>query len=167
MGLIVPNALRMLGLALLLAAAWPPAPAAAQDTFRNAGDVPAATLLLPYFEVDLDDGQGINTFFSVSNSSASAAVAHIVLWSDLAVPVLTFDVYLTGYDTQAMDLRKVLEGHLPRTADNGRTRTMPSAARGLSPRTSTSRDPPGPASARTRWTWSRSSPAWWRTFARP
>ena len=34
-------------------------------------DVPAATLLLPYFEVDLANGNGITTLFSVNNASAS------------------------------------------------------------------------------------------------
>ena len=52
MGLIVPNALRMLGLVLLLAAAVTPAPASAENPFLDASDTPAATLLLPYFEVE-------------------------------------------------------------------------------------------------------------------
>lgn len=39
--------------------------------------VPAATLLLPYFEVDLTNPNGITTLFSVNNASASAAVAHV------------------------------------------------------------------------------------------
>ena len=38
-------------------------------------DVPAATLLLPYFEVNLGDGRGITTLFSVNNASASAFVS--------------------------------------------------------------------------------------------
>jgi hypothetical protein len=35
------------------------------------------------------------------------------------VPVLGFDVYLTGFDVQSVDMRDVLEGRLPRTADAG------------------------------------------------
>ena len=82
-------------------------------------DVPAATLLLPYFEVDLDDPNGINTLFSINNASASAAVAHVTVWSDLSVPVLDFDVYLTGFDVQTLSMRNVLNGILPLTADDG------------------------------------------------
>jgi len=34
--------------------------------------VPAATLLLPYFEVDLNNPNGLTTLFSVNNASATA-----------------------------------------------------------------------------------------------
>ncbi|MDP9121453.1 MAG: hypothetical protein M3O15_08820 [Acidobacteriota bacterium] len=82
--------------------------------------VPAATLLLPYFEVDLDDPNGLTTLFSINNASATAALTHVVLWSDLAVPVLDFNVYLTGYDIQTINLRDVLVyGALPQTASAG------------------------------------------------
>jgi hypothetical protein len=83
---------------------------------------PAATLLLPYFEVDLANctSGGATTLFSVNNSSANAALAHVVVWSDLSVPVLNFNVYLTGYDVQAVNLCDVLvNGNLPQTASAG------------------------------------------------
>jgi hypothetical protein len=80
-------------------------------------DVPAATLLLPYFEVDLADANGVTTLFSINNASATAVLAHVVLWSDLSVPVLDFNIYLTGYDVQSINLRDILvNGILPRTA---------------------------------------------------
>jgi hypothetical protein len=82
-------------------------------------DVPAATLLLPYFEVDLNNPNGITTLFSVNNASASAAVAHFTLWTDESRPTLDFDVYLTGFDVQTINLRDVFNGNLPRTADAG------------------------------------------------
>jgi hypothetical protein len=83
----------------------------------TADDVPAATLLLPYFEVDLDNQWGIGTVFSINNASATAVLAHVVLWSDLSVPVLDFNVYLTGYDVQTINLWDILvNGVLPRTA---------------------------------------------------
>ncbi len=81
--------------------------------------VPAATLLLPYFEVDLDNMWGIDTVFSVNNASATAVLAHVVVWSDLSVPVLDFNIYLTGYDVQTVNLRDVIHGTLPRTASDG------------------------------------------------
>src|SRR6185369_17133256 len=82
-------------------------------------DVPAATLLLPYFEVNLSDSNGQTTLFSINNASAAAVLAHVVVWSDLSVPVLDWNVYLTGYDVQSINLRDVLNGILPRTASAG------------------------------------------------
>ncbi len=80
-------------------------------------DVPAATLLLPYFEVDLDNVNGVQTLFSINNASDVAAVAHVVVWSDLSVPVLDFNIYLTGYDVVTINLRDIfVNGALPRTA---------------------------------------------------
>ena len=81
--------------------------------------VPAATLLLPYFEVDLA-GNGINTLFSINNASATAVLAHVTVWSDWSVPVLDFDVYLTGYDVQSISMFDILgNGNLPYTASAG------------------------------------------------
>jgi hypothetical protein len=85
-------------------------------------EVPAATLLLPYFAVDYTsaDGSGQNTLFSVNNAAATAVLAHVVVWSDLSVPVLDFNIYLTGYDVQTVNLWDVLaRGNLPRTASAG------------------------------------------------
>jgi hypothetical protein len=82
-------------------------------------DVPAATLLLPYFEVDLNSTTGVNTLFSINNASASAAVAHVTLWTDQSIPTLDFDVYLTGFDVQTISVRDIFNGNLPRTADDG------------------------------------------------
>ncbi|MFL6261252.1 MAG: hypothetical protein ACJ76Y_16250, partial [Thermoanaerobaculia bacterium] len=79
-------------------------------------EVPAATLLLPYFAVDYTspDGSGQNTLFSINNASATAVLAHVVVWSDLSVPVLDFNVYLTGYDVQTINLWDILgRGNLP------------------------------------------------------
>src|SRR3954471_10974585 len=80
--------------------------------------VPAATLLLPYFEVDLTKPGGRTTLLAINNASDRATLAHVVLWTDLGVPTLAFDVYLTGYDIQTLNLRDVLAGRLPVTADN-------------------------------------------------
>jgi hypothetical protein len=83
-------------------------------------EVPAATLLLPYFDVDLGNPNGETTLFSINNASATAVLAHIVVWSDLSVPVLDFNIYLTGYDVQTINLGDILRnGVLPRTASAG------------------------------------------------
>jgi hypothetical protein len=89
-------------------------------TTRKTAPEPAATLLLPYFEVDLNNPNGLTTLFSVNNSSPQAVLAHVTVWSDLSVAVLGFTIYLTGYDVQAMNLRDILvNGLLPRTASAG------------------------------------------------
>ena len=82
--------------------------------------VPAATLLLPYFEVDLGagPGAGVTTLFEINNASAAPALAHVTVWTDWSIPVLDFDVFLTGYDVQTVNLYDVfVDGNLPITAD--------------------------------------------------
>ncbi len=102
-------------------------------------NVPAATLLLPYFEVAVNDG-GINTLFSINNASATAILAHVTVWSDQSIPVLDFDVYLTGFDVQTINLNEVLVwGKLPVTASVGQDPQDTISPQGPSPRTSTSR----------------------------
>jgi hypothetical protein len=86
-------------------------------------NVPASTLLLPYFEVDLGAGAGVTTLFSINNSSASATMAHVTLWTDLGVPTANFDVYLTGFDVQTINVRDILNGTLPQTASAGQDPT--------------------------------------------
>lgn len=82
----------------------------------GAGDVvPSATLLLPYFEVH-SEAVGTTTLLSINNAGDSAVTAHVTLWTDLGVPTLGFDVSLTGYDVQTLNLRDILfVGNLPRT----------------------------------------------------
>lgn len=105
--------------ALLLSLTCLLAAHSAKAEIGTADAVPAATLLLPYFEVDLGNPNGIDTLLSVNNASASAAVANVVIWTDWGVPSLGFEIYLTGYDVQTIDLRQIFLGHLPVTADAG------------------------------------------------
>ncbi len=98
---------------LLLAAA----PLAAGDLTGNCrlANQPAATLLVPYFEVDLANAAGRTTLVSVNNAAPRPTLARMVLWTDWGVPTLAFDVYLTGYDVQTFNLRDVFNGNLPLT----------------------------------------------------
>ncbi len=82
-------------------------------------NVPAATLLIPYFEVAGCDSTGATTFFSINNASATPALAHVTLWTDWSVPGIDFDVYLTGYDVQVIDVRAIFcDGRLPATGSH-------------------------------------------------
>jgi hypothetical protein len=71
---------------------------------------PAATLLLPYFEVDLEDPAGETTLITITNVMSAEQVARITLWTDRSYPVVTFNVYLTGYDVHSINLYDVLKG---------------------------------------------------------
>jgi hypothetical protein len=99
-------------------------------------NVPAATLLVPYFEVDLNDtANGANTLISINNASASAVLAHVTIWSDLSVEMLNFIVYLTGYDVQTISLRDIIVfGNLPQTASVGQDPQGANIGVGISPR---------------------------------
>jgi hypothetical protein len=70
--------------------------------------LPAATLLLPYFEVDLGDPLGETTLFTITNASPQEQIANVTLWTDFGFPVIDFNVYLTGYDVQGLNLYDVI-----------------------------------------------------------
>ncbi len=94
-----------------------PAPVHAQP---RAGDCVigpglAATLLVPYIEVELDTFNGKTTLISISNGMSTTALVRVVLWTDWAVPTLAFDVYLTGFDVQTINFRDVFNGVIPST----------------------------------------------------
>jgi hypothetical protein len=83
--------------------------------------MPAATLLLPYFEVSATapSTTSRDTKFSVTNVSPVPAIANVVVWTDRGFPVFGFPLYLTGYDAQSVSLRGVLMlGELPSTSSS-------------------------------------------------
>jgi hypothetical protein len=83
-------------------------------------DQPSASLLLPYFEVDLNHEAAANTLMTINNASATAILAHVVIWSDLSVPSLGFLVYLTGYNAYTLNLGDLfMHGIMPQTASAG------------------------------------------------
>jgi hypothetical protein len=71
---------------------------------------PAATLLLPYFEVDMSAAPGVGdtTSFTVTNVSQYPAIAHVTIWTDWSFPVLDFNIFLTGYDVQSINLYDII-----------------------------------------------------------
>ena len=81
---------------------------------------PAATLLLPYFEVDIEDAGGETTLFTITNTSNVDQIAHVTLWTDYSFPVIDFNIYLTGYDVQAINLFDIISrGVIAPTAGTG------------------------------------------------
>ncbi|HVS82831.1 MAG TPA: hypothetical protein VHE60_13960 [Pyrinomonadaceae bacterium] len=140
--------------AMLLAGSWP---ARAQIVttpitplpFNAISETAGSTFLVPYFEVDLSNPNGRNTIFtinkggrldsitvnggppSLNNNIATAVLAHVTIWSDLGVPVLNFNVYLTGYDVETVNMRNVLAGTLPRTASAGQDPTDTISPKGI------------------------------------
>ena len=88
-------------------------PQAAPATTNNAdscdlGNFPAATLLLPYFEIDPAAPDQRTLLVTITNTSRQPQIAKVVLWTDYGYPVLDFNVFLTGYDVQALNLADVL-----------------------------------------------------------
>src|SRR5690242_17569371 len=91
--------------------------------FTAVSETSGSTLLIPYFEVDLGNPNGRNTIFTVdkggrldfisvnggpnslNNNVATAVLAHVTIWSDLGVPVFNFNIYLTGYDVETVNMR--------------------------------------------------------------
>jgi len=96
---------------LLFAALLALAPLANADNCDIA-QRPAATLLLPYFEVDLHARDKTtaeaDTSYTIVNVKAAPAIARTTIWTDWGYPVLSFNTFLTGYDAQTIDLYDVL-----------------------------------------------------------
>ncbi len=79
-------------------------------------DAPAATLLLPYFEVDLENPGGRSTLFSVGNVEPEPVLAHAVVWTNWGNPAFSFDFFVPANGLVTFNLRQVLLGQLPVTS---------------------------------------------------
>ncbi|HVE70772.1 MAG TPA: hypothetical protein VNI54_05330 [Thermoanaerobaculia bacterium] len=88
--------------------ALPIAPSPGNDDGCDISMLPAATLLLPQFRVDTEPRRSVTTLFAITNTGPEERIARVTLWTDLSVPILTFNVYLTGYDMQSIDLYDVI-----------------------------------------------------------
>jgi len=71
---------------------------------------PAATLLLPYFEVDFNAPSivAVNTLFTIQNVSPMPQIANVTIWTDYSFPVVDIPIFLTGYDVQSINMYDVL-----------------------------------------------------------
>ena len=91
---------------------------AANDDSCDIGVAPAATLLLPHFEVDFRSfaSTALTTRFTVINTSHLPQIARATIWSDWGYPAFTFELFLTGYDVANVDLYELLNrGALPKS----------------------------------------------------
>src|SRR5207302_1117014 len=85
--------------------AFPPrAIATANAASCDIGTYAAATLLLPYFEVEYDQPQSeaLNTVFTVINTSSSPQIVRVTIWTDWGFPAAFFAMFLTGYDAHTV-----------------------------------------------------------------
>jgi hypothetical protein len=83
---------------------------------------PAATLLLPYFDVDFDApaSSSTTTLFTIQNVSPTPAIANVTIWTDWGFPAVNFPIHLTGYDVQGINLYDLFtSGAIPATACGG------------------------------------------------
>src|SRR5260221_11662550 len=76
------------------------------DDSCDISTAPAATLLLPDFESETST-RGVDTLFTITNTGYLPQIAHVSLWTDWSVPVLDFNIFLTGYDVQSISLYDV------------------------------------------------------------
>jgi hypothetical protein len=91
-------------------------------------NVPAATLLVPYWRVSLNGATGapiptggIDTLVSMVNVSQPGVIAHVTVWNKYSIAVLDFNVPLTGKDEASFSMRDVMNGKLnvnPKTQIN-------------------------------------------------
>jgi hypothetical protein len=82
--------------------------------------VPAASLLFPFVAYDYTGTTATNTLFAITNVSSEAQIVHVTLWSDYSFPVLDFNIVLSGYDVQTVNIRDILrDGTLPVTTTDG------------------------------------------------
>lgn len=78
--------------------------AGAQPKPCDIDNLPAATLLIPYFEVTLTDPVDGSALFALINTRQTTRIAHVTLWTNWAIPTVNFDVVLTPNDVQTFDL---------------------------------------------------------------
>lgn len=94
--------------------AWLTVRTAAELAATCPPDGPAASLLVPRFEVDLSDPAGLTTLVAVGNAGEAPTYARVVLWTDWGIPSFGVTVRLEPDAVQTLNLRDVFQsGVLP------------------------------------------------------
>src|SRR5512140_3809235 len=87
-------------------------------------NVPAATLLVPYWRVSLNGATsgstipalpatgGTDTLINIINVSTPGVIAHVTVWNKYSRAVLDFNVPLTGKDVAFFRMSQILNGDL-------------------------------------------------------
>jgi hypothetical protein len=82
-------------------------------------NVPAATLLVPYWKVTLNGATGapigsggVDTLVSVVNVSTPGVIAHVTVWNKYSKAVIDFNLPLTGKDVVSFSMRDIMNGRL-------------------------------------------------------
>src|SRR6266568_4673365 len=80
------------------------------DDSCDISTAPAATLLLPFFDVDWKSPATTarTTLFTITNTSRVPQIAHVVVWTDWSFAALDFNIFLTGYDVQSINLYDII-----------------------------------------------------------
>lgn len=78
-----------------------------------------ATLLFPYFELDLANPLNVTTLISINNGWSTPTLTRVVVWTDWGAPTIAFDVYLDPFDVQSLNVRDMFNGTLPSTGVSG------------------------------------------------
>lgn len=83
--------------------------------------VPASTLVFPFVEFDYPGSNGQKTtIIGITNTSHESQIVHVTLWTDTGEPILDFNIVLSGYDVQLINIRDILQdGILPLTGTAG------------------------------------------------
>ncbi len=80
------------------------------------GGYTAATLLLPYFEIDYNAPatSAVDTVFTVINTSKYPQIARMTIWTDLGFPAAWCPIFLTGYGATSISMYNVIaRGNFP------------------------------------------------------
>ncbi len=82
-------------------------------------NVPAATLLVPYWKVSLNGATGApigtggtDTLVSIVNVSTPGVIAHVTVWNKYSKAVIDFNLPLTGKDVVSFSMRDIMNGRL-------------------------------------------------------
>lgn len=95
--------------------AWLGLPLTAPADVCQSSNQPAATLLFPYFEVDLGSPQGRTTLVSINHAGDEPVPAHVTVWTNVGMPTLSFNLVLDPRDVQSINLRDLMAGRIPVT----------------------------------------------------
>jgi hypothetical protein len=127
---------RIIALVVFLIAASPLLASATVDNSCDISVSPAATLLLPYFEVEVakDATVANNTIFTVVNTSKLPQIARMTIWTDYGYPVIWFNLFLTGYDVVPVSMYDILNNAQIPTASSATAPGSRSAPNDANPR---------------------------------